>query len=145
MKKIYKHILALTVIFVTLLIMGIIYSVTNTAKANEHPVFPPDSMQQTMSPIFCGEANVVYGHATNIFKQEPIAWANVPSKGDPNTPAIAWLSFWYSEETNTGSMFLTVLQNGETCLMGYGMKWEFDVDALLDIVNESFVEDNESK
>ena len=41
-------------------------------------------------------------------------------------------------------MFLTVLQNGETCLMGYGMKWEFDIDALLDIVNESFVEDNES-
>ena len=42
-------------------------------------------------------------------------------------------------------MFLTVLESGETCLMGYGMKWDFDVDALLDIVNESFVEDNESK
>ena len=41
-------------------------------------------------------------------------------------------------------MFLTVVDNGETCLMGYGMNWEFDTDALLDIVNESFAEGNES-
>ncbi len=142
MKQLIKNI---TGILSVVLFLGIVYAVLNAAQSTEYPVFPPDSMKQVMSPIFCGEANVVYGHATNIFKQEPIAWANVPSKGDPNTPAIAWLSFWYSEETNTGSMFLTVLQNGETCLMGYGMKWEFDVDALLDIVNESFVEDNESK
>ena len=144
MKKIYKHILALTIIFITLLIIGIIYSITNTAKANEHPMFPPGAMQQTMSPIFCGDANVVYNHATNTFKQIPIAWADVKSKGDPNTKAIAWVSFWYSEETDSGSMFLTVVENGETCLMGYGMQWKFDTDALLDIVNKSFSEGNES-
>ena len=137
MKNIIKHILALTIIFIILLVIGIIYSITNTAKANEHPMFPPGTMKQTMSPIFCGPAPDVYGHATNTFKQIPIAWADVKSKGDPNTPAIAWVSFWYSEETNTGSMFLTVLQNGETCLMGYGMDWIFDTELLLDIVNKS--------
>jgi len=144
MRKIYKHILALTVILLTFIFIGI-YASLNQAHGNEHPVFPPGSMKQIMSPIFCGEANTVYGHATNTFKQIPIAWANVTSQGDPNTPPIAWVSFWYSKETDSGSMFLTVLENGETCLMGYGMKWDFDVDALLDIVNESFVEDNESK
>ena len=142
MKQIIKNI---TGILSVLLFLGIIYAVLNTAQSTEHPVFPPDAMKQVMSPIFCGEANVVYGHATNTFKQKPIAWANVTSNGDPSTPPIAWVSFWYSEKTDSGSMFLTVLQNGETCLMGYGMKWEFDIDALLDIVNESFVEDNESK
>jgi len=141
MKQIIKNI---TGILSVLLFLGIVYAVLNTAQSTEHPVFPPDAMKQVMSPIFCGEANVVYGHATNTFKQKPIAWANVTSNGDPSTPPIAWVSFWYSEKTDSGSMFLTVLQNGETCLMGYGMKWEFDVDALLDIVNESFVEDNES-
>ena len=141
MKQIIKNI---TGILSVLLFLGIIYAVLNTAQSTEHPVFPPDAMKQVMSPIFCGEANVVYGHATNTFKQKPIAWANVTSNGDPSTPPIAWVSFWYSEKTDSGSMFLTVLQNGETCLMGYGMKWEFDIDALLDIVNESFVEDNES-
>ena len=141
MKQIIKNI---TGILSVLLFLGIVYAVLNTAQSTEHPVFPPDAMKQVMSPIFCGEANVVYGHATNTFKQKPIAWANVTSNGDPSTPPIALVSFWYSEKTDSGSMFLTVLQNGETCLMGYGMKWEFDIDALLDIVNESFVEDNES-
>ena len=145
MKKIYKHILALTVIFVIILVIGIFYSVTNTVNAEEHPTFPPGAMTQTMTPIFCGSATVVYGHATNIFKQTPIAWADVKRKGNPDTSAIAWVSFWYSKETDSGSMFLTVVESGETCLMGYGMKWKFDTDALLDIVNESFVEDNESK
>lgn len=142
MKQLIKNIVG---ILSVLLFLGIVYAVLNAAQSTEHPVFPPDAMKQVMSPIFCGEANVVYGYATNTFKQKPIAWANVTSKGDPDTSSIAWVSFWYSKETDSGSMFLTVLQNGETCLMGYGMKWEFDVDALLDIVNESFVEDNESK
>ena len=141
MKQIIKNI---TGILSVLLFLGIVYAVLNTAQSTEHPVFPPDAMKQVMSPIFCGEAETVYGHATNTFKQKSIAWANVTSNGDPSTPPIAWVSFWYSEKTDSGSMFLTVLQNGETCLMGYGMKWEFDIDALLDIVNESFVEDNES-
>ena len=141
MKQIIKNI---TGILSVLLFLGIVYAVLNTAQSTEHPVFPPDAMKQVMSPILCGEAETVYGHATNTFKQKPIAWANVTSNGDPSTPPIAWVSFWYSEKTDSGSMFLTVLQNGETCLMGYGMKWEFDIDALLDIVNESFVEDNES-
>ena len=36
-------------------------------------------------------------------------------------------------------MFLTVVESGETCLMGYGMQWKFDTDALLDIVNKSLM------
>ena len=48
MKKTIKHILALTIIFITLLIIGIIYSITNTAKADQHPMFPPGTMKQTM-------------------------------------------------------------------------------------------------
>ena len=102
-------------------------------------------MKQTMAPIFCGEAQTVYSYATNLFQQKALAWAEVKQKGDPNSATIAWVSFWYSQETKTGSMFLTVADSGETCLMGYGMKWEFDTDALLDIVNESFAEGNESK
>ena len=54
MKNIIKHILALTIIFIILLVIGIIYSITNTAKADTHPMFPPGTMKQTMSPIFCG-------------------------------------------------------------------------------------------
>ena len=143
MKKTYKHILALTVILITFILVGI-YASINEAYADQHPLYPPGVMNQTMSPIFCGSGPEVYGHATNTFKQKPIAWAGVKSKGDPNTADIAWVSFWYSDETESGSFFLTVVEGGETCLMGYGMEWKFDTDLLLDIVNESFSEGNES-
>ena len=142
MKQIIKNIAGITSIVI---FFGVIYAVLNKAQSEEYPTFPPGAMKQQMAPIFCGEANMVYGYATNLFKQKPLAWADVKQKGDPNSATIAWVSFWYSQETETGSVFLTVVNNGETCLMGYGMEWEFDTDFLLDIVNESFVEDNESK
>ena len=40
-------------------------------------------------------------------------------------------------------MFLTIAKTGETCLMGYGMNWQFDTDILLDIVNKAYEEGNE--
>ena len=114
MRKTYKHILALTVILLTFILVGI-YASINEAYADQHPLYPPGVMNQTMSPIFCGSGPEVYGHATNTFKQKPIAWAGVKSKGDPNTADIAWVSFWYSDETESGSFFLTVVESGETC------------------------------
>ena len=69
MKKIIKHILALTIIFIILLVIGIIYSITNTAKADQHPMFQLGTMKQTMSFYILVAALDVYGHATNTFKQ----------------------------------------------------------------------------
>ena len=40
-------------------------------------------------------------------------------------------------------MFLTIAETGETCLMGYGMDWNFDTELLLDIVNDSYAEESE--
>ena len=142
MKQIIKNIAGITSIVI---FFGVIYAVLNKAQSEEYLTYPPGAMKQQMAPIFCGEANMVYGYATNLFKQKPLAWADVKQKGDPDSATMAWISFWYSQETETGSLFLTVVNNGETCLMGYGMEWDFDTDFLLDIVNESFNEGNESK
>ena len=137
MKKIYKHILALTIIFVTLIVIGIIYSIKNTAQSSEHPLFPDGVMSTTQVPIFCGSGPVVFSYASSIFKQKAIAWSDVKSSGDPNSETFAWVSFWYSNELNNGSVFLTIRETGQTCLMGYGMDWIFDTELLLDIVNDS--------
>jgi len=137
MAKIIKHILALTIIFVTLIVIGIIYSIKNTAQSSEHPLFPDGVMSTTQVPIFCGSGPVVFSYASSIFKQKAIAWSDVKSSGDPNSETFAWVSFWYSDELNNGSLFLTVKETGQTCLMGYGMDWIFDTELLLDIVNES--------
>ena len=52
MAKAIKHILALTIIFVTLIVIGIIYSIKNTAQSEEHPLFPDGVMSTTQVPIF---------------------------------------------------------------------------------------------
>ena len=143
MAKIIKHILALTIIFVTLIVIGIIYSINNTAQAEEHPVFPDGVMTTQQIPIFCGSGPVVFSYATSIFKQKSVAWSDVRTNGDPNTEPFAWVSFWYSPELNNGSMFLTIAETGETCLMGYGMNWNFDTEMLLDIVNDVYAEESE--
>ena len=137
MAKVIKHILALTIIFVTLIVIGIIYSIKNTAQSSEHPLFPDGVMSTTQVPIFCGSGPVVFSYASSIFKQKAIAWSDVKSSGDPNSDTFAWVSFWYSDELNNGSLFLTVKETGQTCLMGYGMDWIFDTELLLDIVNKS--------
>ena len=120
------------------LFLGIVYAGLNKAQAETHPVFPPGVMQQQQIPIFCGPGPLVFSYASSTFKQKPIAWSDVKQSGDPNSPTFAWVSFWYSNDLNNGSVFLTIQESGETCLMGYGMDWIFDTELLLDIVNDSF-------
>ena len=143
MAKAIKYLLTSTIIFVILLIIGIVYSITNTAQAENHPLFPDGVMSTQQVPIYCGEGPVVFSYASSIFKQKAIAWSDVKASGDPNSETFAWVSFWYSPELKNGSVFLTIKETGQTCLMGYGMDWIFDTELLLDIVNDSFA--NESK
>ena len=126
MAKVVKYILTSTIIFVILIVIGIIYSIKNTAQSEEHPLFPEGVMNYQNVPIYCGSGPTVFAYASSIFKQKSIAWSET----------FAWVSFWYSPELKNGSMFLTVKATGETCLMGYGMDWIFDTELLLDIVNE---------
>ena len=111
--------------------------ISKQAQTNEHPVFPDGVMTTQQIPIFCGSGPVVFSYASSIFKQKSVAWSEVRKSGDPNSESFAWISFWYSEELNNGSIFLTISQTGETCMMGYGMDWIFDTELLLDIVNKS--------
>ena len=117
--------------------IGIIFT-TFKSLAEEHPVFPPGVMNTQQVPIYCGPGPLVFSYAGNVFKQKAIAWSDVKSSGDPNSEVFAYVSFWYSEELENGSVFLTIKETGETCLMGYGMDWIFDAELLLDIVNDSF-------
>ena len=137
MAKAIKYILSSTIIFVILLIIGIVYSITNTAQAENHPLFPDGVMMTQQVPIYCGDGPIVFSYASSIFKQKAIAWSDVKASGDPNSETFAWVSFWYSSELKNGSVFLTIRETGQTCLMGYGMDWIFDTELLLDIVNDS--------
>ena len=135
MIKAIRYISGIALIMVFL---GLVYAVLNEAQSEEHPLFPDGVMMTQQVPIYCGNGPVVFSYASSIFKQKAIAWSDVKSSGDPNSETFAWVSFWYSDELNNGSLFLTVKETGQTCLMGYGMDWIFDTELLLDIVNDSF-------
>ena len=111
--------------------------ISKQAQTNEHPVFPDGVMTTQQIPIFCGSGPVVFSYATSVFKQKSVAYSEVKRSGNPNSKSFAWISFWYSEELNNGSIFLTIKETGETCMMGYGMEWIFDTEILLDIVNNT--------
>ena len=121
-------------------IIVVLSFIAKSVHSKEHPLFPDGVMSTTQVPIFCGSGPVVFSYASSIFKQKAIAWSDVKSSGDPNSETFAWVSFWYSDELNNGSLFLTVKETGQTCLMGYGMDWIFDTELLLDIVNKSLNE-----
>ena len=130
-------------IFIIGLFCGFVYAALNKAQSEDHPLFPDGVMTYQNVPIYCGSGPVVFSYATSIFKQQSVAWSEVTQNGDPNTEPFAWVSFWYSPELNNGSMFLTIAETGETCLMGYGMNWNFDTEMLLDIVNDVYAEESE--
>ena len=140
MIKAIRYISGIALIMVFL---GLVYAVLNEAQSEEHPLFPDGVMTTRQVPIFCGSGPVVFSYASSIFKQKAIAWSDVKESGNPNSDTFAWVSFWYSPELKNGSVFLTIKETGQTCLMGYGMDWIFDTELLLDIVNDSFA--NESK
>ena len=117
--------------------------ISKQAQTNEHPVFPDGVMTTQQIPIFCGSGPVVFSYASSIFKQKSVAWSEVRKSGDPNSESFAWISFWYSEELNNGSIFLTIKETGETCMMGYGMEWIFDTELLLDIVNNTLSDEGD--
>ena len=135
MIKAIRYISGIALIMVFL---GLVYAVLNEAQSEEHPLFPDGVMTTTQVPIFCGSGPVVFSYASSIFKQKAIAWSDVKESGNPNSDTFAWVSFWYSPELKNGSVFLTIKETGQTCLMGYGMDWIFDTELLLDIVNDSF-------
>ena len=124
-------------LFLSLWVILIVLGFLNKTLADEHPLFPDGVMMTQQVPIYCGDGPIVFSYASSIFKQKAIAWSDVKASGDPNSETFAWVSFWYSDELNNGSLFLTVKETGQTCLMGYGMDWIFDTELLLDIVNKS--------
>ena len=134
MIKAIRYISGIALIMVFL---GLVYAVLNEAQSEEHPLFPDGVMGTQQVPIYCGDGPIVFSYASSIFKQKAIAWSDVKASGDPNSETFAWVSFWYSNELNNGSVFLTIRETGQTCLMGYGMDWIFDTELLLDIVNDS--------
>ena len=136
MNKIKQTLLdRLPTIFVVLTFLFGMTLIFNHAKAThdhgeegQKPLYLDLQVRQV--PLFCGETSYVFQTAFEIFGEKLIAGAKVKRQGILEAPTIGILSFTYNETRETGTLMMTIPDTGETCILGYGVEWEFYNDIL---------------
>tara|TARA_R100001443_G_scaffold35856_1_gene49753 strand:+ start:58624 stop:59022 length:399 start_codon:yes stop_codon:yes gene_type:complete len=132
MKKIKE--LSLLVFLLTFII---IVSVWTTSAAAEGPKYDLSKMKQRQVPAYCGDTGFMFETSLELFNELPIAGAEVRTAGMPDAPIIGIITLTYNEDRGSGTVMMTIPAIGETCVLAYGMNWQF--------YNEIHVEGNESK
>ena len=133
MKQIFKE------LFIWFTFIGIVYTVFNSLQAEEKPNYDLTQLIPKPIPLYCGDTSFVFQTAFEIFGEVPIAGAEVRSAGDLTKPVIGVLTFTYNEQWNKGTLMMTIPSTFETCILGYGVNWEFfpELKEILDEGNES--------
>lgn len=136
MKIILKRILG--VITITLF-LGLVYAILNIAQSEDHtpPVgYPPGMLSAIPIPLYCGNSLDMLLLTKEQMGMEYQGSAEVRQAGLADNPLLGSMSFWYNKDNNRGVFYMTLKDSQFTCLLSYGMNWSFDINALLDIVNE---------
>jgi len=136
MKQIFKSVLGTILI---ILFLGIVYSVLNSLQAEPKPNYDLSRLTPKPVPLYCGDTSFVFQTAFELFGEVPIAGAEIRSAGDLNNPIIGVLTFTYNKEWKKGTLMMTLPSQFETCILGYGVNWEFfpSLKEILDEGNES--------
>ena len=140
MKQLIKNVLGIAAIT---LFLGIVYASLNTLQAEDKkdlPLYNTDQLKIRQVPLYCGYTGFIFQTAFETFGEQPIAGAEIRAKGNPETPVIGLLTFTYNKDNNKGTFMITLPDTGETCILGYGMNWEF-----FPVLKEILDEGNESK
>ena len=140
MKQLIKNVLGIAAIT---LFLGIVYASLNTLQAEDKkdlPLYNTDKLKIRQVPLYCGYTGFIFQTAFETFGEQPIAGAEIRAKGNPETPVIGLLTFTYNKDNNKGTFMITLPDTGETCILGYGMNWEF-----FPVLKEILDEGNESK
>lgn len=135
MKKIVKGIL-----FIWMFLIIVSFTLN---KAQSEEIFPPGLLKIQPIPVYCGPSFEVLLTTMNTFNMSFVGSGDVRHQGNEEGRLLGTLSFWYNADVHKGVFYLTVPASANTCLLGYGIDWQFDTDVLLDIVNEEIA--NESK
>ena len=146
MKKIIRYVIGISLIVIFL---GIVYSTLNYAQAaglvfsNTPNQQGPDSYEGTPAPqydirqlftkeipVYCGETSFVLDTSAKLMKESQILVGEVRTGGSQMGEVIGILSFGHSIERDSGTFFMTIPGLGPnneslTCILGYGMNWQF--------------------
>ena len=139
MKQLIKNVLGIAAIT---LFLGIVYASLNALQAEDKkdlPLYNKDQLKIRQVPLYCGYTGFIFQTAFETFGEQPIAGAEIRSAGDLNNPIIGVLTFTYNKEWKKGTLMITLPSQFETCILGYGVNWEFfpPLKKILDEGNES--------
>ena len=126
-------------IFRSFFALGVLVSFTKPLWGDEHlngPVY--DYLEPTAVPLYCGETARVFATTTIDFKMKMLGYSEVRNEGRKDGKLLANISIWYNPERDNGVVFMTFEEYEiGTCILGYGVDWKFDIEMLLDYVNEN--------
>ena len=126
-------------IFLSFFALGVLVSFTKPLWGDEHlngPVY--DYLEPTPVPLYCGETAKVFATTTIDFKMKMLGYSEVRNEGRKDGKLLANISIWYNPERDNGVVFMTFEEYDiGTCILGYGVDWKFDIEMLLDYVNEN--------
>jgi len=136
MKQIFKSVLGTILI---ILFLAIVYTGLNSLQAEEKPNYDLKQLTPKPVPLYCGDTSFIFQTAFEIFGETPMMGAEVRSAGNLEAPVIGILTFTYNKEWNKGTLMMTIPSQFETCILGYGVNWEFfpELKEILDEGNES--------
>tara|TARA_B110000967_G_C18727544_1_gene480915 strand:- start:413 stop:826 length:414 start_codon:yes stop_codon:yes gene_type:complete len=136
MSNTLKTILKITIIII---LFCFIY---NSLNAKRH--WGDEDLYQVNVPLFCGETAFMFQTSANKMGEVPLMAGEVRELSSQNGKLLGIISFSYNEETNSGTLMMSMPTSGETCLLAYGLNWTFFNETLLG--NKQILdEDNESK
>ena len=126
-------------LFLSIWIILIVISFAVKTLADEHlngPVY--DYLEPTPVPLYCGETAKVFATTTIDFRMKMLGYSEVRNEGRKDGKLLANISIWYNPERDNGVVFMTFEEYDiGTCILGYGVDWKFDIEILLDYVNEN--------
>ena len=120
MKHLFRTVLGL------ILLIPIAYgNIASAEHTTDRPLYDMSQLKLQQLPMYCGDTAFIFQTAFEIFGEIPIAGAEVRNKGDLNSPVAGILTFTYNEHLNKGTFMITVPRTMQTCILGYGVNWEF--------------------
>ena len=127
---------------ISLLLAALFVSCTFTIKdlsAEAHPKqegFPEGMLQAIPVPVYCAPTFELLTAMMEVFDMKYIMSGDVRTGGLMEGSLIGTSSFWYNEKTKKGIFSMTMVSNGLTCMMSYGINFKFDEGMMLNIINE---------
>ena len=128
---------------ISLILSILLISCTFTFKdlsAETHPKeegFPEGMLQAIPVPVYCAPTFELLTAMMEVFDMKYVMSGDVRNGGVEEGDLIGTSSFWYNEKTKKGIFAMTMVSNGLTCMMSYGINFKFDTDMMLDIINEA--------